>query len=229
MARTLDTTAAFDGVRRLAARAWSQPETLGDGDCEDLRGDILGQPVNTITSVGYVAVGAWLLERTRRLPSDQRTAAALYGAFVALSGAGSVAYHGPQFAGAQLFHDLPIAGMLGLGVGVPVARRLGGRPVLPGGVVRGVWVAAGFAAVGGLAFLAGRTDSPTCDPGSLLQFHGLWHLCTAVAAGAWATAIWPASAAAPDADPPADHTEARGEGDQHGDQHGGQQGDQRVG
>jgi hypothetical protein len=225
MARTLDTTAALDGVRRLAARAWSQPETLGDGDCEDLRGDILGQPVNTITSVGYVAVGAWLLERTRRLPRDQRTAAAFYGAFVALSGAGSVAYHGPQFAGAQLFHDLPIAGMLGLGIGVPVARRLGGRPVLPGGVVRGVWVAAGFAAVGGLAFLAGRTDSPACDPESLLQLHGLWHLCTAVAAGAWATAVWPAAAAAPAGDPPAGHPRSRVEGDEQGDQ----QGDQRVG
>ena len=191
MARLTDTATAADAARRLAARALSQPETLGDGDCEELHGGLVGQPVNTASSFGYVAVGTWLLWRTRRLPTPERITAGAYGAFVAISGAGSIAYHGPQFAGAQLFHDLPIVGMVGLGIGVPLVRRIRGRQVVAGSRTA-AWWAAGLGAAGGLAFLAGRTGSPTCDADSLLQFHGLWHLCTAAAAGAWGAALWPA-------------------------------------
>lgn len=195
-------------VERLAARVGSQPDTLGDADCETLHGGLLGQPINTLTSFGYVAAGVWLLERTRRLPSDQRTAARLYGAFMALTGAGSVAYHGPQFAGAQLLHDLPIVGVLGIGVGVPVLRRLRGDPVVPVAPVvpvrpqvrrapsQRMSLAVGLVAIAGLAFVGGRTDSPVCDPDSLVQLHGLWHLCTAAAATVWATALWPVAPSA---------------------------------
>jgi len=38
------------------------------------------------------------------------------------------------------------------------------------------------------AFLLGRTGSPTCRPGSWFQFHGVWHLGTAVMAAFWAIA-----------------------------------------
>jgi len=190
MARLPDTAREADAARRLAARALAQPETLGDGDCEKLRDGWIGQPVNTVSSLGYVAVGTWILVRTRHLPRAERITAGAYGAFVAISGAGSVAYHGPQFAGAELFHDLPIAGMLAVGIGVPVIRRIRRQPVLVGSR-RAAWWAAGLGAAGGLAFLAGRTGSPACDAESLLQLHGLWHLCTAGAAGAWAAALWP--------------------------------------
>lgn len=44
-----------------------QPETLGDGDCEALRPGPIGQPVNTVTSLAYVAAGAWLLRRVPAL------------------------------------------------------------------------------------------------------------------------------------------------------------------
>ncbi|MCP4434814.1 MAG: hypothetical protein GY812_04840 [Actinomycetia bacterium] len=197
MVRTAET------AMRLAARALSQPDTLGDADCEDLHGGLIGQPVNTATSIGYVAAGVWLLARTRRLPRGSRGVAGAYGAFVALSGAGSVAYHGPQFAGAQLFHDLPIVGMLGLGLGVPVVRRFRGVPMIEGALGPRVWAAAGLGAAGGLAFLAGRTGAPTCDSGSVLQFHGLWHLCTAGAAGVWGTVLWPLPDPAEDRSSPA--------------------------
>lgn len=192
MPRMLDTAAATDAARRLAARAMSQPDTLGDGDCEELHGGLIGQPINTLSSAGYVAVGVWLLARTRRIPRRQRVAAGLYGAFVALSGAGSVAYHGPQFAGAQLFHDLPIVGMLGLGLGVPLARRIKGQQVFAPSSRGRIGAAAALGAAGGIAYIAGRTGSPTCDADSVLQFHGIWHLCTGAAAGVWATALWPA-------------------------------------
>ena len=181
-------------ARRAAARAWSQPDTLGDADCEELHGGLVGQPVNTASSFAYVGVGVWLLTRTRRLPRGGRAAARWYAGLVALTGAGSIAYHGPQFEGAQLFHDLPVVGVFGLGVGVPVARRLRGRPVLGPGTVPRAWGAAALGAVAGLAYLGGRTSSPVCDPDSLVQFHGLWHLCTAGAAGLWATALWPLAA-----------------------------------
>jgi hypothetical protein len=39
--------------------------------------------------------------------------------------------------------------------------------------------------LGGLAGLAGRTDSPLCDPRSLLQGHAAWHLLTAAALVQW--------------------------------------------
>jgi hypothetical protein len=45
-------------------------------------------------------------------------------------------------------------------------------------------------ALGGLAFLFGRTGSPLCRPGSLLQIHAAWHLLVAVAAAAYAWAAF---------------------------------------
>jgi 1-acyl-sn-glycerol-3-phosphate acyltransferase len=60
-----------------------------------------------------------------------------------------------------------------------VARRRGRVPVWRLGLV----------VLGGLAvatWFAGRSDSPTCDPGSWMQWHGLWHLMSALVVLAWA-------------------------------------------
>jgi hypothetical protein len=43
----------------------------------------------------------------------------------------------------------------------------------------------GLAAVAGGFYLLGRTGSPACDADSELQFHGLWHVVSAVAFGLW--------------------------------------------
>ncbi len=175
---------------RILYRIVEQPETLGDGDCEALHGGLVGQPVNTITSLGYVAGGAWLLTRVGRLDRSERVPATAYGLAVALSGVGSVAYHGPQFAGAQLLHDLPIVMMVGIGVGVPIVRAVRGRRVVGENSRSRLRGAAAAGVIGGLSYLGGRTGASTCDPDSLLQFHGAWHLATALAATMWGGAVW---------------------------------------
>ena len=44
----------------------------------------------------------------------------------------------------------------------------------------------GIVAVGALLWWAGRTGGPLCEPGSVLQLHGAWHLLTALATILWA-------------------------------------------
>jgi hypothetical protein len=43
----------------------------------------------------------------------------------------------------------------------------------------------GVTAVAASMWVLGRTDGPVCDPDSVLQLHGLWHLISAVAFGLW--------------------------------------------
>ena len=177
---------------RVRAAALTQPTTLGDGDCEELRPGLLGQPVNTVSSLAYVGVGAWLASRTVRGSAPSSVGVLVYAASTTLAGVGSVAYHGPQFPGAQTLHDLPILGIAGIGLGVPVARRARGRRALPGWSSRRGAALAATGAVAGAAYLAGSTGSRCCRSRSLLQWHGLWHLGTAVAMGIWGTVVWPA-------------------------------------
>ncbi len=53
-------------------------------------------------------------------------------------------------------------------------------------------VAIGALVVGVSANLLGRTGGPLCSDGSPFQGHALWHLCTAVALGAWGVAAFAA-------------------------------------
>lgn len=70
------------------------------------------QPVNTLSSLAFVLVGIAIAISTRRRPGAARpTALAIC---LIATGVGSVAYHGPQPAGAELMHDLPIVFMLAL-------------------------------------------------------------------------------------------------------------------
>jgi hypothetical protein len=174
-------------VRR---RALAQPDTLGDGDCEALRGGVIGQPTNTVTSFAYVGAGGWLGTRVPRLRRAQRGAAAAYAGLVAITGAGSVAYHGPQFPGAQTLHDVPIGALFVLGAAVPAVRRVRGQVALPGWSGRTGATMAATGAIGAAAYVAGRTTSPCCRPRSLLQPHGLWHLATATLMAMWGTVLW---------------------------------------
>ncbi|MDH3705379.1 MAG: hypothetical protein OES57_04895, partial [Acidimicrobiia bacterium] len=41
------------------------------------------------------------------------------------------------------------------------------------------------AIVAGLSWLLGRTDGPVCEPDSLVQLHGVWHVISAVIFGLW--------------------------------------------
>ncbi|MEI2696836.1 MAG: hypothetical protein V9E94_00340 [Microthrixaceae bacterium] len=181
---------------RVRSVALDQPPTLGDGDCEALREGWLGQPVNTLTSVGYVTVGAWLGARSARLPRDQRPSAVTYAGLVALTGIGSIAYHGPQFPGAQMLHDAPIFAAAAVGAAVPLSRIVRGREALPGWSNRAGVAIGACGALGLVAYTAGRTGSPLCRPESVLQPHGLWHLATAAVIGLWGTVIWSPGTAA---------------------------------
>lgn len=87
------------------------------------------------------------------------------------------------------------------GIGELLAFRAGYRP-RPGrasGPQLAAWsVALLTLALGGLAFLAGRSGSPVCEPRSLFQLHGGWHLLVAAASMAWALAAFELRAAPPE-------------------------------
>lgn len=168
---------------------------LGASDCELVRDGPLAQPVAATSSLAYVGAGLWLLGRSRRVSRRDRRAARVYAGLLGLVGAGSVLYHGPQWPGAQVLHDAPIAMVATQAVVVPLSRVAVGRPVLPS---RGasLSVCGALAAVAVVSYVAGRTGGPLCDPGSRVQPHAAWHVAGAAALGLWGTALWPPAASA---------------------------------
>lgn len=180
-------------------------------DCERIGTGWLGQPVNSLTSLIFIAAGAIIAGR--------RPERAWVGVAVAATGIGSFLFHGPMPEGGQLAHDVSLAWLLATvpAVGTRTERWI----VLPGLVVIGVFLAVApsladplfigltalalvvlvsrdcsFATVGPLALLVtssmvgrlGATGWPLCDPDSIFQPHGLWHLGAAVAVTWWALA-----------------------------------------
>ena len=157
------------------------PASFGHTDCERIVGGVLAQPVLAVTSLAFVVAGVAVLVWAVRIRAPLAAAAA--GALVAV-GAGSFAFHGPQPPWAGLAHDWPI-----VAVGVVYAVGL----VLSARRQRwSAWVApAAVFALGLAAYAAGRTGSPLCRPDSLWQYHGAWHVLSAVAAGWAARAMGP--------------------------------------
>ncbi|MGV0836535.1 hypothetical protein [Mycolicibacterium thermoresistibile] len=153
---------------------------IGSSDCERIVDAALAQPVLAISSLAYLIAGAVTLWWAVRVRAPLAGTAAVV--LVAI-GIGSFAYHGPQPAWAGPAHDWPI---VAVAVVYAVALFRTGRRR------RRVW--AGAAAVFALAlaaYAAGRTGSPLCRPDSLWQFHGAWHLLSAIAAGWGARAMAP--------------------------------------
>ena len=63
-------------------------------------------------------------------------------------------------------------------------------------------VMGGLIAVAGLAYLLGQTGQALCDPTSLFQLHGIWHIASALAFGVFAeTAFAPTSHVEPNSGP----------------------------
>lgn len=62
-------------------------------------------------------------------------------------------------------------------------RRL--RPVETRAQRRGYAIVIGVTAVAAASWLLGRTDGPACDPDAVFQFHGLWHVISALVFGLW--------------------------------------------
>lgn len=145
---------------------------LGASDCEALHAGLLGQPANSLSSLAYVAGGAYVLRR-----------GGLAGPALALGavGIGSVLYHGPMPPGAEALHDGTIVALLAGAAAVAWRRRSLPRPPA---------VAVVALAAGVVVNLLTRTGAPLCSPGSLAQGHAGWHVLTAVAAAAW-LGRWP--------------------------------------
>jgi hypothetical protein len=94
---------------------------IGETDCEALGGGLFAQPVNASTSLSYVAVGLVVLAvgwRRRGRPDLPTTVFAM---LLVAVGLGSVAFHGPQWSGAQAMHDAPILLLLLFVLGHDVA------------------------------------------------------------------------------------------------------------
>ena len=179
-------------------------------DCESIGGGLLRQPVNSITTLAFVAAGLWIVTR--------RPDRGWVGVAVMATGVGSLLFHGPMPAGAEWAHDVTLAWLLlvvaGTGTGwektthVPGLLVLGGLFALlpaiadPVAVVITVivvvvrirldrssatWGAFSLLAASAIVGRLGATGWPLCDPNSILQTHGLWHLSAAVAVVWWAT------------------------------------------
>ena len=200
---------------------------VAESDCERIRDGLIEQPVNTVSSLGYVIVGAWILGRVARREVPRRGVGVAFGLAMIAVGLGSVAFHGPGSGAGRFFHDYSIAVLLVVIIAadlislrrswVPAAvgavasaavliafphssnsvdatlivaalvlevlvYRAGTRPSHHDRVAYGVALTA--LAIAGTAQLLGRTDASLCEPDSIWQAHGLWHLLTALALGA---------------------------------------------
>ena len=179
-------------------------------DCESIGAGLFRQPVNSITTLAFVAGGIWVVTR--------RPDRLWVGVAVMATGVGSLLFHGPMPVGAEWAHDVTLAWLMLVVAGTGSRREKATQ--IPGLLVLGVLfgflpaiadpVAVTFAVVavvvrirldrswhtwGALSLLAtsaivgrlGATGGPLCDPNSLLQPHGLWHVASATAVVWWAT------------------------------------------
>ncbi|MBY5163778.1 hypothetical protein [Salsipaludibacter albus] len=177
-------------------------------DCERLVEGFLGQPVNALTSLAFVVAGLVVLVRTRR---------AWLAAALVSTGVGSVLSHGPMPPGSAWAHDVSLTWLLVVAgaSGTPVERWSTWPALAAIGLAVAVVPTAAVplavvAAVGALGAILWRDRSPRtlaalallatgaavgrlaaagvlCDPDSLLQGHGVWHLAAATAVAVWAT------------------------------------------
>jgi hypothetical protein len=147
---------------------------MGGSDCEAIHDGWLAQPVNAWSSLVFVVAGAWVLARTGSATVD-RWPGATGGVALALVGVGSFAYHGSQPSWGGIAHDGSIVLLLAVIAVVVLGRLRRGGPIAPR-------LALTALALGGGAWILGRTDGLLCDPESLIQLHAAWHALAALAA-----------------------------------------------
>jgi hypothetical protein len=176
-------------------------------DCEAVVHSFFGQPVNSVTTIAFLVGGAVVMLRTEHT---------WVGIASIATGVGSFLFHGPMPPYAEWVHDLTLAWLLlvvaSSGRSWERWARLPGLVIvaaviaIPGaGDPVGVALAAAaivlllmqdrsIRTLGPLALLAvvavigrlGATGGPQCDPSTLWQPHGLWHVGAAVAVTWWA-------------------------------------------
>ena len=102
-----------------------EPAHVAAADCERCRRGLVGQPVNTASSLSFVVAGL-LSVRSAATGSPTDTAQAAVGWAAVAAGLGSVAYHGPGTAAGRYVHDAALLGLLGT-VAVADASMVAGR------------------------------------------------------------------------------------------------------
>ncbi len=107
-------------------------------DCERCRDGAITQPVNTVSSLGFVVAGALVLAARRRKRARPPGTVPVGWAMVA-AGLGSIAYHGPGTAFARWLHDATLLDLAGT---IAVTDLLGspiraGRPGVGPSAVEG--------------------------------------------------------------------------------------------
>ena len=180
-------------------------------DCEVIGAGFLGQPINALTTLGFVAAGIIVLVRRR----DMRW----IGIGLIATGTGSFLFHGPMPPGNEWAHDMTLTWLVTMVAGWGTRwERFSRLPAL--GVISVLFavfpvIADPFAVVmtlvavitilrrdhsaattAPLLLLAavavfgrlGATGGPLCEPSSLFQPHAVWHLGAATAVAWWALA-----------------------------------------
>jgi hypothetical protein len=177
-------------------------------DCEAIGAGFLGQPVNALTTIGFVMAGGLVIARR---PERRWVGVALIA-----TGLGSFLFHGPMPPGSEWAHDVTLTWLIvvvaGAGTRVepftklPALLLIGALFAIAPPLADPIAVAAAIVAVvsllrgrdyaavppllllGAVAVFGrlGATGGPLCDPGSLFQPHGVWHLGAAVAVAWWA-------------------------------------------
>lgn len=152
---------------------------LAEGDCEAIGGPLLGQPVNTLSSLAFVVVGLWLLLRSRRGAVRAGWSQAALGVAAVLAGIGSVAFHGPMPAAAPLLHDL---GLVAIPVTIATTTTAAARARGPAHLLLATVPAL---AVAGLLLVASPGASNT-----VAALAVLWALRTEVRAWGRGVRVW---------------------------------------
>ena len=97
---------------------------LATSDCERVGAGALAQPVNAVSSLSFLAAGAWIVWRARRA-SVRRVELAVFGVAVAANAVGGMLFHGWQTASARWVHDTAILAVLVFIAAFGAARLLG--------------------------------------------------------------------------------------------------------
>lgn len=174
-------------------------------DCERILEGWWGQPVNTVTAFAFVAAGIVVFIRHRSGPASL---------LIAGVGAGSIAFHGPMPPWGEFVHDLTIGcllvwillaetgrrrwwpyafGLIGLLMVTPTVADPAQALLAALAIIsvlrfrRPRWVPMlSLLSLGAIVGTLSRTGGPWCDPSSIWQGHGFWHLASAAALTLWA-------------------------------------------
>jgi hypothetical protein len=178
-------------------------------DCEAIGAGFLGQPINALTTFGFIVAGIIVIVRRQ----DMRW----IGIGLVSTGIGSLLFHGPMPTGNEWAHDVSLAWLVTMIAGwgtrwervsrLPALVVIGSLvalvPVIADPLAGLMTVAAvmsilirdrSASTVGPLLLLAsvavfgrlGATGGPLCNPDSLFQPHAVWHLGSALAVTWWA-------------------------------------------